>query len=782
MSAIVEDDGRDGWEESVEDPSRNPRRMDESMIAYLTSLDKQLTSGQDVDEEARAVLVDNVLVEMKSCTASAACDRRVNVIVEKICYASSITNIIEILKRFSDYAVFLARNRHSSHIIQAIVARLCCLLKNNGVENSDQEKELIDATLGFARPVLAEVTWLAKELSASHVIRALICVLAGIPVVSARKGKQSKHQHSVDLCETLENLLEPKRFYVSVKSTFPVPTEFHEALGGSLALLASLPTAELQDLVADSSSSAVLGLALRVVSNPELIEGGPALGERLARQTLNWGDNDEGATLGAPIFYGMSADKAGSYFLEAAIECCALPLFIVICEHAVIGRASEYAQESTANFVLQSVMRRLAAEIRHSGEDGVAQEALLSAGKSLLKELLKEDVFSVLVSSKGGVALWMLELAIAMPKPGAGKTGAKKSDWADKVGRAILEVLNAATLALSSEEITSEGSADGEKKRTLLIKTLTRCLSPKEGSIEEAEIAAMAARNKAKNNKRKKSKFAETATPVDRNTVQLLHARLVGALLKATETDAFSRTVDALARLPPQLLIHLCSNGPLSRAVIDPFLDGAPSTVVNVFLDTVRENLVQLASHYLGQFIIRRSFERADPDGKFLIANALLQEKDTLKRTKEGRASVQACSVDVLSREPEEWYRMVKRQARGNQLLAELESFSSSSRDGISKVRDKSREGGASDKPSVSMPSRPAAQSRSQSDTRSSFKKDFQPSAKDESSSRKRKSEESDRHKHSGADFEKISKLRGSNLGLNLNAEVERMQRERAKR
>ena len=58
-----------------------------------------------------------------------------------------------------------------------------------------------------------------------------LCTLAGVPIVSERKGKGSKHQHSVSLSEPLESLLVPGKFYMDKKKAFGVPEEFHEALG-----------------------------------------------------------------------------------------------------------------------------------------------------------------------------------------------------------------------------------------------------------------------------------------------------------------------------------------------------------------------------------------------------------------------------------------------------------------------------------------------------------------------------------------------------------------------
>lgn len=79
----------------------------------------------------------------------------------------------------------------------------------------------------LCRPIMKEINWLILEQSASHVVRSMLSLLAGIPTVAERKGKNSKHQHSISLSEPLETLLEPGLFYISNKATYAVPTEFH---------------------------------------------------------------------------------------------------------------------------------------------------------------------------------------------------------------------------------------------------------------------------------------------------------------------------------------------------------------------------------------------------------------------------------------------------------------------------------------------------------------------------------------------------------------------------
>lgn len=107
-----------------------PRRLDQGTIQYLKQIGGELDSlsqGLITDSETGQILVENVLEELKNRTASAACDRTVNSIVEKLCLAASFGGVLELLCRFTPYALFLARNRHSSHILQVLLFKYLTL-------------------------------------------------------------------------------------------------------------------------------------------------------------------------------------------------------------------------------------------------------------------------------------------------------------------------------------------------------------------------------------------------------------------------------------------------------------------------------------------------------------------------------------------------------------------------------------------------------------------------------------------------------------------------------
>ena len=159
----------------------------------------------------------------------------------------------------------------------------------------DEEHEVAvkSSVLSLCVPILHEFAWLSKDLNASHVVRAVVCVLAGVPIISERKGKGSKHPHSVSLSEPLDKLIHKNLFFIDSSVSFDVPEEFNGteihfaivsdmndsymcssvALVEAVTKLFELSVHELQSLAADPTSAAVLGVLERVLANPKIIAG-----------------------------------------------------------------------------------------------------------------------------------------------------------------------------------------------------------------------------------------------------------------------------------------------------------------------------------------------------------------------------------------------------------------------------------------------------------------------------------------------------------------------------
>lgn len=95
-----------------------PRKLEDETAQYLSEIDSQFSTIAKDDEEARSVLVTNVLTEIQSRTASAACDRRTNYLIEQLVANADCVLTLTLMQKWTIYSVFLARNRFASHVVQ----------------------------------------------------------------------------------------------------------------------------------------------------------------------------------------------------------------------------------------------------------------------------------------------------------------------------------------------------------------------------------------------------------------------------------------------------------------------------------------------------------------------------------------------------------------------------------------------------------------------------------------------------------------------------------------
>jgi hypothetical protein len=495
-------------------------------------------------------------------------------------------------------------------------------------------------------------------------------------------------------------------------------------------------------MIADSSSSAVLGLILRIFFAPNVIFGGAELAERLARAAMEIPPEEGGViTPGkgkeGTVFYAMAGDRAGSYFLESVMECSNAELFIQLASGYLQGNVMDYATDGGGNFVLQAALRRLSAELERRDSDASSIASMEKCGTALIQELLADSgAFTSLALTKGGVVLWMLEVARWLPETqttGSSSSSKSAKSWSEAVGTALLNIW----------------TDNGMKS---LGEVLAAKFTPREGKTTHGKANATF---------KGKGGDKSDAVGLERDSAQLLIARLTGALLRVSKSaflpgeeikkasDGESEGTEkkegkqksalavsalvakAIATLPTDVLKHLCTSGPLSRAVIDTFLDycagnassvfssspsssgsggggGGVDDLVDDFLGiddgkkggkgslTQRELehrsrdrskfllsfhpfVIDLAAHFSGQHVLRRAYTSATANEKEKIVAALDAAKDQLSHSKEGRNSLRNTNAELYARKPDEWRSLLKKQNRAKEMLLELEGKPSKS-------------------------------------------------------------------------------------------------------
>lgn len=571
-------------------------------------------------------------------------------------------------------------------------------------------------------PVMKEISWLILEQSASHVVRSMLSLLAGIPTIAERKGKNSKHQHSISLAEPLDTLLEAGLFYVSSKATYAVPSRFHGKdsvvgtrgsgmsdaqchtavfhsagiLVSSVDILLKLSTKELERLIADFSSSAVLGLLIRILSNPALLQNGangPQLAQQLFCAALGWTacpaqPSPEAVPAGVQdVFYAMAGDRAGSYFLEALIECSGTDFLLSVVSSSILGKCREYVEDGSGNFVLQAILRRLSCELGRldpasKSSSGSTGKLLVSVAQSMTNELVGADNFVHVVNLKGGVVLWLLAVANALPGDSAAaeRVGVAVQDaWVQGAREAeegsVVRTLLAAVPAPPSTASATEAELH---RQQLLSAVFSSKLLPslKGDKASEGDAAAAGAQGHKGGNGKGKGKGPAAAPPADpRDTTQLLVARIIGALLKSKAQSVSQITARAFAHLTPEALRYVATSGAVSRAALDVFFEvTAQSTEFKLMGAALASIGAELAQHYVGQHIVRQSFESADLRGKEKWALTLSGSSAQLSRSKEGTASLRLVNAELYQRDPAEWRSAVKRKLKAESLLKELET------------------------------------------------------------------------------------------------------------
>ena len=154
------------------------------------------------------------LISLPNSLASLSCDERGSDYLERCltfacslptlatptdtAYKNAIASAEIALQALQEYTVFLAINRYGSHVLQSLIATLPPLISYqvaNPVKNNESAT-LAEPFLAIIEALSPYYTELTSHISATHVLRSSVCVLAGILPIVERKSKASKHKHS----------------------------------------------------------------------------------------------------------------------------------------------------------------------------------------------------------------------------------------------------------------------------------------------------------------------------------------------------------------------------------------------------------------------------------------------------------------------------------------------------------------------------------------------------------------------------------------------------------
>jgi len=266
-----------------------PRRLEPDTLSYLKEVTEMLTQpGEDSTPDDVELLLWNVLEELAPRAASAASDRHAGELLEVFLPKMNDHQLRFLLHKMAGYVSHLWTNRYSSHVLQHLLSRASEVVakEQDGEEQDEKEEEdddrmneipsMSDVIVNMVKEVENEWITLMNDVSASHVLRSVLAVLAGKPLVPEKRGKKAKHR--------VVTFTEAQPGKDGSEVSYEVPRTFEKLFKELLAVLIESPIHELQNLLFDQNSGPLIASALKLAPSKSR--------RKLAERILQWDDED----------------------------------------------------------------------------------------------------------------------------------------------------------------------------------------------------------------------------------------------------------------------------------------------------------------------------------------------------------------------------------------------------------------------------------------------------------------------------------------------------------
>lgn len=364
-----------------------PRRLEPDTLSYLKEVTEMLTQPtEDTTDEDVQLLLWNVLEELAPRAASASSDRHAGELVEAFLPKMSDAQVRYLLSKMLGYTSHLWTNRYSSHVLQNMLSRCSAIVERELQQDGDADPEeevderlqdtpsLSDVIVTMVKEVEAEWLTLMNDVSASHVLRSVLALLAGKPLVPEKRGKKGKHR-VVTFAEAREGSV----------VTYAVPPKFTELFTEILTEFQSCHLDQMMHLMYDPNSGPLISAALKLAPSKAK--------KSLAKHILQWDEEDEVAERS---FHEYACDAVTSHFLETLFTTMDDKFFDKLYLRFLQGHLIEMAQHNIANYVVQNAVQRVATK----------DQAL-----QVLQEL-EQSLWTLLSMGRPGVVWRLVEMCV----------------------------------------------------------------------------------------------------------------------------------------------------------------------------------------------------------------------------------------------------------------------------------------------------------------------------------------------------------------------------------
>ena len=703
-----------------------PRRADPETVAYLQSLEDKInekvkevqTHGkrtnldkdknlanmvEESDEEEEdledemTLMVNNIIEEIKMKAASIAEDRNASSIFEKLIFLCNRKQLLIIFESLSTYIVSLSINRYSSHVLETILSMCGPFVdeemdrlsendldtignESNAVDNN-LEKYLYLLILKAADEMFNFFNEISSHLCGNHVIRAIIHVLNGRPILAKSRGKNSKHRHSIQTQTHIINTNKTLNDSSTGDMKYKVPPEFIAFFEDKIIQIfldpEKMELSSVHRFIIDANSGPVMICILEILGKQNLKNIIWQLMERI----LSWPQESEREYLKAEknqrfkdIVYAMAGDIVGSHFLETIINLLADKAAHILHLNCLAGSYEEYILHSTSNYVVQRILH-------HMNDDTLFLEAC--------SEIL--PLTDKLMSSNRYGVLWQLTETSRRLYNKHGSKIIKVTDLS-RISLSIIESsmnhfkipLSKKKKKLSEMESTSEQSGEvhpihrSHMQYSHLICKHLIGLSIKKDLDSEQPIGSVSGEG-----------MDHQIIPLKG---RLLHLNVPGVhivsnlLQYPSEISQFYEM--GMSFVPTEDYIRMCKDNIASRCLIEILMskknhygptssNGSPNSILREhyfdFMNQFKNSLGTLCVHPVAHHVLLKYYESyASIEDKENITKELLRSERFILDSKYGKNIYFKTRASLYKQDIEQWKIAIKAQKNKQEVLMDI--------------------------------------------------------------------------------------------------------------
>ncbi|KAI8138254.1 armadillo-type protein [Fennellomyces sp. T-0311] len=380
--------------------------IDAEVLGYFKNVEETLDNPPFENAEELRGFVSAVYEEVEGNELVLLTDPSCSVIVEKLLRISDGFQLRVFGDRIGGRSVELFTHQWGSHVCQTLLTLGASVVdqevKENGSdtkmnESSEELRSMQQLVLDMCEDIKPELGALISQQYASHVIRVLLCVLAGKTIDEEGGDKGNfRSKKSAKFRQQHNNSSLGKR---SNKSSEPrhVPESFTTMLRSLISELAKSSDTEMRVFAVSKVANPVLQLLLEMEQSFNDEEGEriiAALLDRILWDVATGKDTDALVASRTAWFETMVRDSSGSRLMQVILKVAPRSVYDKLYEKNLKGKIAKYSQHPLANYVVQTLISTARTE-----EQFIDMCQQLGGFKSLLKSNKHGVIRSVVEAS-----------------------------------------------------------------------------------------------------------------------------------------------------------------------------------------------------------------------------------------------------------------------------------------------------------------------------------------------------------------------------------------------